>query len=323
VSGVRQFDALERVNLPAGPVHLAIGMFDGVHRGHQAVIRSAIEAAHTRGGGAGVLTFEPHPSVIVRPESPAKLLFPPEIKRRLLTGLGIDFFIVHPFTPSFAATTARAFVTQLKRALPGLETVYVGENFRFGRGREGDIAVLQSAARDAGFTVFSTPRLAGEGAPISSSRLRELIATGGIEQANALLGYSYFAEGVVLPGKQLGRTLGFPTLNVAWSPGLRPALGVYAVTIEGTDGRAQPGVANYGLRPTVETGATEPRLEVHVLDGTRLTYGDHVTVRWLRFLRPERKFAGVEELRAQVESDRENARAAHAQLSPQNPPKSA
>lgn len=320
---VRQFEALERVDLPAGPVHLAIGMFDGVHRGHQAVIRSAIDAAHARGGSAGVLTFEPHPSVVVRPESPAQLIFPPPIKRRLLAGLGIDFLIVHPFTPEFAATTARDFVAQLKRVLPGLETVYVGENFRFGRGREGDIAVLQSAAREAGFTVFSTPRLSGDGAPISSSRLRELIAAGDVERVNALLGYSYFAEGTVQAGKQLGRTLGFPTLNLAWSPGLRPALGVYAVTIEGPGGQPQPAVANYGLRPTVETGAAEPRLEVHVLEATRVTYGDAVTVRWLRFLRPEKKFSGIGELRMQVETDRENARVAHQQLSPQNPPNSA
>lgn len=320
---IRQFEALERVDLPAGPVHLAIGMFDGVHRGHQAVIRSAIDTAHARGGSAGVLTFEPHPSVVVRPGSPAKLIFPPEIKRRLLAGLGIDFLVVHPFTPEFAATTARDFVAQLLRVFPGLETVYVGENFRFGRGREGDTAVLQSAAREAGFTVFSTTRLAGDGAPISSSRLRDLIAAGEIEAANALLGYSYFAEGTVQAGKQLGRTLGFPTLNMPWSPALRPALGVYAVTIEGADGRAQPAVANYGLRPTVESGAAEPRLEVHVLEATRLTQGDAVTARWLRFLRPERKFAGVDELRQQVELDREIACAAHRKLSPRIPPKSA
>jgi riboflavin kinase/FMN adenylyltransferase len=323
VNAPRQFASLERVDLPAGPVHLAIGMFDGVHRGHQAVIRSAIAAARARGGSAGVLTFEPHPSVVLRPDSPTKLLLSAADKRRLLAGLGIDFLIEHPFTPAFAATTARDFVAQLKRALPGLETVYVGENFRFGRGREGDIAVLQSAAREAGFTVHSAPRLSDLGAPISSSRLRDLVAAGDLAQANALLGYSYFAEGTVKPGKKLGRTLGFPTLNLSWAPALRPAYGVYAVVVTGPDGRPQPAVANYGLRPTVEAGAVEPRLEVHVLGPTALAYGDAVRVQWLRFLRPERKFGGVEELRAQVEKDRETARETLARVAPENFPKSA
>jgi len=323
VNPVRTFDSLARVSLPAGPVHLAIGMFDGVHRGHQQVIRSAIAAAHASGGVAGVLTFEPHPSFVLRPEQPVQLIHSAAVKRRLLTALGIDFLIEHPFTPEFAATSARDFLAQLKASLPGLQTVYVGENFRFGRGREGDIAVLQASAAAAGFTVHSVPRLQDAAVPISSSRLRTLLATGAIEQANALLGYSYFAQGVVQPGRQLGRTLGFPTLNVAWSPGLRPAFGVYAVVVTGPDGRPQPGVANYGLRPTVEAGATAPRLEVHVLEETTTTYGSAVRVQWLRFLRPEKKFGGVEELRAQVGQDRETARSALAEISAQNFPKSA
>lgn len=320
---VRQFDSLTRVDLPAGPVHLAIGMFDGVHRGHQQVIRSAIAAARASGGLAGVLTFEPHPSFVLRPEKPVQLIHPADLKRRLLAALGIDFLLEHPFTREFAATSARDFLAQLKTSLPGLQTVYVGENFRFGRGREGDITVLQGAAAAAGFSVHSVPRLQDASGAISSSRLRELIATGDLEQANALLGYSYFAEGTVQPGRQLGRTLGFPTLNVAWSPGLRPAFGVYAVVITGPDGRPQPGVANYGLRPTVEAGATAPRLEVHVLGDTTTTYGSAVRVQWLRFLRPERKFGGLEELRAQVEKDRVSAAAALAQISAQNFPNSA
>lgn len=323
MSEVRHFDALERVSLPAGPVHLAIGMFDGVHRGHQAVIRSALEAARPGGGVAGVLTFEPHPSAVLRPEAPTRLIHAPAIKRRLLERLGIDFLIEHPFTREFASTTARDFVARLKEALPELRAVYVGENFRFGRGREGDVGMLAAAAVAAGFACRSLPRLSDGAASISSSRLRELIASGAIEQANALLGYAYFAEGVVTPGRRIGRTLGFPTLNIAWSPGVQPAHGVYAVRIAGADGRWQPAVANYGLRPTVESEATEPRLEVHVLDATPLTYGDPVTVQWLRFLRPERKFGSLEALRAQVGEDGAAAGAALAQLSEQNFPNGA
>ena len=319
----RQFDSLERVTLPAGPVHLAIGMFDGVHLGHQSVIEAAVHSARRSRGCAGVLTFWPHPSVVLRPEKPTPLILARETKRELLGRLGLDFVVEHPFSLDFAATTARDFVALLKRAFPGLEAVYVGENFRFGRSREGDTATLIAAAREAGFAVFSAPRLNHNGAPISSSRLRELIADGDIEQANALLGYSYFATGTITEGKRLGRTLGFPTLNLAWQPGLAPRYGVYLVTVSGPDGRMQPGVANYGLRPTVEAGATAPRLEVHVLTSTALTYGDRVTVRWLRFLRPERKFSGIDELRKQIESDRQAAFEALRKISAEESPNGA
>lgn len=323
MSTPRQFDALERVTLPAGAVHLAIGMFDGVHRGHQAVIGTAVEAARRDGGVAGVLTFWPHPSVVLRPASPTSLILSRELKREQLARLGLDFIVDHPFSAEFAATTARDFVSLLKRVFPGLVAVHVGENFRFGRGREGDTVSMTTAAHEAGFAVHSAPRLAGEGAPISSSRIRELLAGGEIEQANELLGYSYFATGTVEPGKRLGRTLGFPTLNLAWQPGLAPRYGVYLVTVSGPDGRMQPGVANYGLRPTVETGATAPRLEVHVLAPTTLTYGDRLTVRLLRFLRPERKFAGVDELRKQVETDRLAALEALRKISAEESPNGA
>lgn len=301
------FASLDQVRLPAGPVHLAIGMFDGVHRGHQAVVGAAIRAARDAGGRAGVLTFAPHPSVVLRPERPTPLLLPPALKLELLRRLGVDFIVEHPFDAAFAATPAAGFVARLRGAFPGLQAVYAGENFRFGRGREGDVAFLRAAAAAAGFAVHGAPRLAAGGAPISSSRVRELLAAGDLVGANALLGYTYLAEGIVVPGRRLGRTLGFPTLNLGWSPGLRPALGVYAVIVAGPDGRRQPAVANYGLRPTVEAGATEPRLEVHVLEPTPWGEGDRLRVWWLDFLRPERRFAGVEELRSQVERDRVEA----------------
>jgi len=319
VSTVLQFAGFERVRLPAQPVHLAIGMFDGVHLGHQSVIETAVHSARRSGGLAGVLTFWPHPGTVLRPENPTRLLLPIELKRRLLVGLGIDFLVEQPFTREFAATSAREFVALLKRCLPALEAVYVGENWRFGRGRTGDVTVLIAEAKAAGFSVYSAPRLNHNGAPINSSRVRELVASGGIEAANELLGYSYFSEGVVESGRKLGRTIGVPTLNLRWEPELRPAFGVYAVTVVGPDGHRLPGVANYGLRPTVEQ-ASRPLLEAHVLAETTLTYGDNVTVQWLRFLRPERKFSGVEELRAQIEADREAARIMLQGLTPQEPP---
>ena len=306
MSGLLQFDDLARVSLPPRPLHLAIGMFDGVHLGHQSVIASALHSARNSGGLAGVLTFWPHPSAVFRPESPTRLLMPPEMKRAVLARLGIDFLIEQKFSREFAGTEAREFVPWLRRCLPQLAAVYVGENWRFGRDRAGDVALLIAEARAAGLAVFSAPRLNHNGAPISSSRIRELLVAGAIAEANALLGYAYFTEGAVQPGRQLGRTLGFPTLNVAWEPELRPRYGVYAVEVSGGAGPTIKGVANYGLRPTVEQ-TDRPLLEVHLLEPSALTIGDRVTVRWLRFLRPEAKFAGVEELRAQIARDRENA----------------
>lgn len=306
MAAIAQFDDLGKVTLPPAPLHLAIGMFDGMHLGHQSVIESAIHSARRSGGLAGVLTFWPHPSALVRPENPTRLLMPPEMKRAVLGRLGLDFVIEQEFTREFAAVDARAFVALLKRSLPTLAAVYVGENWRFGRDRAGDVAVLIGEARRAGVEVFSMPRLNHNGAPISSSRIRELLAAGAIAEANALLGYSYFAEGVVERGRQLGRTIGFPTLNFTWAPDFRPCYGVYCVEVPAGPGRALRGVANYGLRPTVGP-ATQPRLEVHLLDESPLAYGDRLTVNWLHFLRPEAKFGTVDELRAQIARDREKA----------------
>jgi riboflavin kinase/FMN adenylyltransferase len=301
-----QFEGLERASLPARPLHLAIGMFDGVHLGHQSVIEAAIHSARRSGGLAGVLTFAPHPSVLLRPASPTPLLMPPAIKRAVLARLGVDVFIQQNFSAEFAAMDAGDFVPWLRRHLPNLAAVYVGENWRFGRGRAGDVTMLVAEATKAGLSVYSAPRLNHNGAPISSSRLRELLANGDIAGANAMLGYTYFSQGVVEKGRQLGRTIGFPTLNVAWSPELSPRYGVYAVEVATAQKRPLRAVANYGLRPTVAQ-STRPLLEVHLLENSPLTYGDQLTVHWLQFLRPESKFGSLEELRAQIENDRKAA----------------
>jgi riboflavin kinase/FMN adenylyltransferase len=217
--------------------------------------------------------------------------------------------ITQAFTREFAQVTAEDFVPWLKQRSPHLTAIYVGENFRFGRGRKGDIALLVAEGRRNSIHVFSAPRVNLDGEPISSTRIRALLEAGDVANANALLGYSYFAEGLVVPGKRLGHTIGFPTLNVAWAPDLRPRFGVYVVRVQGAKAvDALPGVANYGLRPTVEQ-AQEPLLEAHLLTECPFVSGDHVTVKWLRFLRPEQKFSGVDELRAQIARDRAAAAA--------------
>jgi riboflavin kinase/FMN adenylyltransferase len=301
-----QIDGLEHATLPSRPLHLAIGMFDGVHLGHRAVVDAAVQSARAKGGLSGVLTFWPHPSALFRPENPTKLIQPPATKARMLNRLGVDAVITQPFTPELASIEAEAFLPWLKQKLPHLTAVYVGENFRFGRGRLGDVALLMATGRRHAIEVFSAPRVSLDGQPISSTRIRAQLEAGDIARANALLGYTYFAHGFVARGKQLGRTIGFPTLNVAWAPELRPRFGVYAVRIfdPGIEGSPRlPAVANYGLRPTVEQ-TTEPRLETHVLADCPFGEGSHVKIEWLRFLRPEMKFASLENLRAQIARDR-------------------
>ena len=256
-----------------------------------------------------MLTFWPHPSTLFRPENPTKLIQDAPTKSRMLLGLGVDAVIVQSFTPELAAVVAEDFLPWLKQRLPWLAVVYVGENFRFGHERRGDVRLLVASGREHGVRVFSAPRVSLDGEPISSTRVRAQLEAGDIEAANALLGYTYFVEGVVQPGKRLGRTLGFPTLNVSWALELRPRFGVYAVRVSGVKSPAPlPAVANYGLRPTVED-STAPRLEAHVLGACPFGENDSIRIEWLHFIRPEKKFADIGELRSQIEQDRVAAEA--------------
>jgi len=279
-----------------------------VHLGHRAVVEAAVQSARASDALSGVLTFSPHPSFLFRPDAPTKLIQDDGTKARVLAALGIDIVITQTFDAALAAMDADEFLPWLKLNLPRLAAIYVGENFRFGARRRGDVGLLVAAGRQQGVRVFSAPRVNLDGEPISSTRIRAQLAAGDVEAAKALLGYHYFSEGIVTGGKRLGRTIGFPTLNVPWSPALEPRFGVYAVRVTGLKS-ASPltAVANYGLRPTVEQSMI-PRLEVHLLGECPFGEGDKVTVEWLRFLRPEMKFAGLEELKAQIGRDREAAR---------------
>lgn len=305
----RCFNSIEEAAaaLPPGPLHLAIGMFDGVHLGHHAVIESAVHSARRSGGVAAVLTFWPHPSRLFRPESPVHLIMTPALKNRQLARLGVDAVITQLFDYPFSRISADEFLPRLKGLLPHLSTIYVGENWRFGKGRQGDIHLLVNSARTLGINVVSAQRINQNEEPISSTRIRSHLVEGQLEEANALLGYTYFAEGEVAPGKQLGRQLGFPTLNVVWVPDLRPRFGVYTVRVSGAHTAAPlPAVANYGLRPTVENSSI-PRLEIHLLAPCPFGPGDALFIEWLSFLRPEKRFEGVDELRTQIAADREAA----------------
>jgi len=310
---LRQFPSLESVDFPKTvPLHLAVGMFDGLHLGHQAVIEKALRAAQRDGGTAGVLTFWPHPSHLLRPDAATRMLMLPSDKVRVLEKLGVSALITQPFTQDFAALEAEAVLPYFKRALPGLAGIYVGENWRFGRGRHGDLDLLKAQGAAHGVKVVGLPRLCFEGEPISSTRIRAAIECGEIEHANAMLGYPYFAQGVVASGRGLGRTIGSPTLNIEWLPELQPRYGVYAVEVsavgEDEKGERLPGIANYGLRPTVGTQFV-PQLEVFVLaEECHWDKGDELLVELRHFIRSEQKFSGLDALTAQIAKDTTTAR---------------
>ncbi|MEM7673771.1 MAG: riboflavin biosynthesis protein RibF [Verrucomicrobiota bacterium] len=288
-----------------GPVFLAIGMFDGVHLGHQSVLNAARRSAQIDHGACIVLTFWPHPSRVFRPSDPTLMILKPDQKRRRLELAGVDVMLEIPFDQNFARQRAEDFLPWLKAGIPNLREIFVGENFRFGADRMGSVDLLIEQAKSLGLYIFSGNRVRESGEAISSTRIRKLITEGSISGANHLLGYPYCSEGEVVPGKQNGRKIGFPTLNVVWDPDLKPRYGVYCVEVSlQSDPREwRPAVANYGLRPTVGD-LTEPLLEVHVLDGhPKMNTGDTIDVRWLNFVRPEMKFESFDQLKGQIAED--------------------
>ncbi|MBK1875245.1 riboflavin biosynthesis protein RibF [Pelagicoccus mobilis] len=310
MSGTKQFECLRTVDYAADcPVHLAIGMFDGLHRGHQRVIESAKEAARESGGVCGTLTFWPHPSRLFRPADPARMILSPELKRLELAKLGLDFIVEEPFTREFAAIEASEFLAHLKSELPAIQSVHAGENWQFGRGRTGDMGELELQGDLLGVGVESVPCLDSGAERVSSTRIRNLLTLGQIGEANELLGYDYYSIGTVTQGKRMGRTIDAPTLNLPFEGDLRPAYGVYAVSVSDVSLDHQyRAVANFGIRPTVEQ-TDKPLLEAFLLDECPFDYGHRLQVVWHSFLRQEEKFNGIDELKRQIAKDVDQARA--------------
>jgi riboflavin kinase / FMN adenylyltransferase len=290
-------------------LHLCIGVFDAVHAGHRAVLASAKARARAEGGEVVALTFEPHPSRVLRPESPTPLILSRAQKEDRLAEAGADRVVHQRFDTTHRAMAAEDYAAWLEAAFPGLRSVHVGENFRFGSGRRGDPALLARTGAARGIEVRAVEPVQVDGGPASSSRIRAALAAGEVGSANRMLIRPYEAEGVVTPGRQLGRRLGLPTLNLPWAPELSPAFGVYAAEVMSASGIAEPAVMNWGVRPTVEAGAVAPLLEAHLLRPSGLipVPGDTLKVRWLGRIRAERTFAGLDELRAQVGRDKAEA----------------
>jgi riboflavin kinase/FMN adenylyltransferase len=303
---VERFEDLSALN---GELHLAIGVFDGVHLGHKAVIESAVFSARRSGGVSGVLTFDPHPSRLFRPDAPTLLMMAVEDKVAMLHSVGVDVVIRKRFDQAFAAIPADTFLAQLKRALPSLKSIYVGQNFRFGQKRLGDVNTLIESGKALDLGVFSVERIQHNGEPISSTRIRNALEAGDIESVNDLFGYNYTSVARVVGGAKLGRKIGFPTLNLPWSPESRPRFGVYLVRFREVGSKTwQDGIANYGIKPTVAEADQTPALEVHALNQCAQTEGDTIEVEWLRFIRGEQKFASIEELKSQIGKDCDLAR---------------
>ena len=292
-------------------LHLCIGVFDGVHAGHRAVLAGARAAAQERGGEVVALTFEPHPSRVLRPESPTPLILSRGQKEERLREAGADRVAHQRFDEAHRSMAAEAYLGWLRSSFPGLRSIHIGENFRFGAGRRGDPALLRRAAAADGVAVHAAAPVQVAGEPASSSRIRAALSGGEIELANEMLVRPYEAEGTATPGRQLGRRLGLPTLNLPWAPELSPAFGVYAAEVMSGSGVAEPAVMNWGVRPTVENGPVAPLVEAHLLRpaGRIPEAGDTLRVRWLGRIRPEMRFAGLDELRAQVERDKRAAAA--------------
>lgn len=275
---------------------LALGVFDGVHLGHQAVIEAA------RGAGAlGVLTFDPHPVQVLAPNhAPRRILSSLEQKKRVLSGLGVDFLVIIEFSPEFAAREARKFADDLFAT--GVKKLSAGDDWSFGRGREGNMQRLREWGSESRVEVLEVSAILQDGLRISSTRIRKCLQEEDLDSVAKMLGRYYSVVGKVVRGRQLGRTIGFPTANVVVADEVLPPNGVYVV-----EGNGIPGVANIGTRPTVDDSRGRS-LEVHLFtDDLPMDYDWELEVGFLRKIRDEQKFESLEELRRQIECDVQNA----------------
>lgn len=292
---------------------IALGNFDGVHRGHQAVIESARTIADERGIALGAAVFEPHPRRFFKPDTPPFRLQTNSQRARALGDCGVQEVFELGFDAAMAESSDRDFAERVLRDLLGAAHVSVGPDFRFGKGRAGDVASLTALGNELGFTVSAAAEVDDNGGRISSTAIREAIAVGDMAHAAALLTRPWAIEGLVQKGFQRGRDFGFPTANVTLGAYVRPRLGIYAARIDTGDGVLLPGVASVGVNPTV--GALpEPVLEAHLFDFSGDLYGKTIEVELAAFLRDEAKFDDTNAMRRQMTQDVINARAALAKL---------
>jgi riboflavin kinase / FMN adenylyltransferase len=299
-----------RDGMPAGALRgavVAIGNFDGVHRGHRAVIGAAMSRAQALGRPAAVMTFEPHPRALFNPGEPLFRLTDEAAKLRLLASTGLDGAIVLTFDAALAKLTADEFVSQILVDRFAVSGAVIGFNFHFGMKRSGSPQFLKVEGEKRGFAVEVVPRFEDNGRPVSSGPIREALAQGKVREADEFLGYPWFITGTVIHGDKRGRELSFPTVNIRLDASCALRYGIYAVRIS-VDGRHIDGVANFGRRPMFDTGAV--LLEIFLFDFSGDLYGKTLDVAFIDWIREERMFDGTEALIAQMKEDSRLAREA-------------
>lgn len=285
---------------------VTIGNFDGVHLGHQRVLDELKRLSDARGLPSVVMVFEPFPIEFFRPDyAPVRLMNLRE-KLRAFEQTGVDYVLCVNFNAQFAQLSADEFVAQVLRRGLNAKHLVVGDDFRFGAQRKGDFAFLERQGEMSGFSVSAMPTFNLTTERVSSTRVRQVLALPDLQQARQLLGRDFYFEGRVIHGQKLGRTLGFPTLNLNPKRLQMPVSGVFAVRVAGLSEQPWPGVANIGVRPTVQ--GQRPSIEVHLFDWNKTVYGAHVEVILEAFIRPEMKFSGLDQLKAQIAQDAIQAR---------------
>ena len=300
------------LNKKKQPIVLAIGMFDGVHLGHQEVLEATSQKSFQISGLAAAFTFPKHPASYLRPGKEPPLLMDALQKAEKLFDCGMKAVVMREFNREFSRVKAEDFVQFLKDRIPSLHGICVGKNFRFGKDRVGDSGFLKLKSEEIGINVEVIDSKVLNEQAISSSRIRVALASGKIELVNEMLGRPYSIQGIVQPGKAMGRKIGFPTLNLDWEPQCRPVYGVYAGYLtRKSSAKRLPAVANYGLRPTVENQVLVPRLEIHSieeLDPMEWKTGVFLELQLCHFIRAEKKFDSLDDLKFQISKDKEQAR---------------
>jgi len=291
----------------SGPLFLAIGVFDGVHRGHQAVISTSARHAHAADGTPVVVTFDPHPAKVLRPNDAPHLLTARQHKFDLIRALGAAHLLVVEFNREFASTSPEIFVEQLAAHSKPLREICVGHEWSFGRNRAGNLGLLKKLGAELHFHVIGIPPVMVDGHVVSSTAIRNALQEGNFDAAEKMLGRPYSIVGTVVGGDQLGKKLGFPTSNLSAHSEQFPPNGVYLAEAW-LEGVLYHGVVNVGVRPTVARGEPRRTIEIHLLDFHRDIYEETLEVRFLQYLRPEKKFPGVDALVRQIEADVEQAR---------------
>ena len=290
-----------------GPLFLAIGVFDGVHLGHQAVISTSAQHARAANGTPVVLTFDPHPEKILRPDKAPRLLTATSHKIALIRALGVRHLLIIPFGKHFAATEPEDFVHQLVQSSKPLREICVGHEWSFGRNRRGNLQLLEKLGAQFDFNVVGIPPVKVSGEIVSSTTIRRAVEAGDLKKAAIMLGREYTILGTVVHGDDLGKKMGFPTANLSAHNEQFPPNGVYFAEAK-VEGTVYPGVVNLGYRPTMSSAGSNRTLEVYLLDFDRDVYNKDLELRFVRYLRPEKKFENVDALVRQIERDVEQAR---------------